>query len=172
MGKLFFIFLSKLHPNIENKTILEIGCPSGKLALNLDNYKKWIIVEPNKNKMIDFHEKINFIETFFDDQFTTNEPIDIITHSHLFEHIYKPNNFLQKCYEILTDEGEMIFGVPNMEHFTISNKTPFLGVFLNILFIYVKKIFLICYIKIISKLLKLSIMKIIAHYIIVKKKKL
>ena len=125
----FSLFLSKLHPIIENKTILEIGCPSGKLALKSENYQKWFIVEPNKNKTVNFHDKIHFIESFFDDDFTTNESIDIITHSHLFEHIYNPNQFLKKCYEILSDEGEMIFGVPTMEHFTTSNKTPFLGVF-------------------------------------------
>jgi predicted SAM-dependent methyltransferase len=125
----FSTFLCKINPIIKNKKILEIGCPSGKLALNSNEYQKWFIVEPNKNKTVVFNDKIHFIEHFFDDDFSIDEKVDIIIHSHLFEHIYTPNRFLQKCYEILTDEGEMIFGVPNMEHFKNTDIVPFLGVF-------------------------------------------
>ena len=92
----FQLFNHNLNAIINNKNILEIGCPSGKLALSHNNYKKWYIVEPNKNKSIDFNEKIIFIESFFDENFIINERIDIIVHSHLFEHLYDPNIFLKK----------------------------------------------------------------------------
>ena len=127
----FTLFINKIKNIINDKNILEIGCPSGKLAMNIDkdNYNKWFIVEPNKNSSIKFNENIVFIEKFFDNNFTIDSSIDIIVHSHLFEHIYLPNEFLKRCHDILKDDGEMIFGVPNMTYFAEKNITPFLGVF-------------------------------------------
>jgi len=133
VGKLwenyFILIINKIKSNSNNKNVLEIGCPSGKIALNISNYKKWYIVDPNKNKSINFQEKICFIETFFDEKFSMNDNIDLIVHSHLFEHIYEPNKFLQKCYEILNENGEMIFGVPNMSYLAESESCLFLGIF-------------------------------------------
>jgi predicted SAM-dependent methyltransferase len=123
----FNLFIEKLENVIDNKIILEIGCPSGKIATKCNNYNKWYIVEPNKNKEIIFNDKIIFIENFFDDNFKLDNKVDLIVHSHLFEHIYYPNNFLKKCNEMLNDNGEMIFGVPNMQYMV--DNTLFLGIF-------------------------------------------
>jgi SAM-dependent methyltransferase len=125
----FQLFNEKISKILKDKNILEIGCPSGKIALSHNDYNKWYIVEPNKNKSIDFNEKIIFIESFFDDKFKIKDKIDIIIHSHLFEHIYDPNIFLKKCYEILEENGEMIFGVPDMQHISENKLSLFLGIF-------------------------------------------
>jgi predicted SAM-dependent methyltransferase len=125
----FKLFISKIKDTVKDKNILEIGCPSGKLANNLTSYNKWFIIEPNKNFDVKFNENVIFIEKFFDSNFTMDTNIDVIIHSHLFEHIYLPNDFLKKCNDTLKDDGEMIFGVPNMSYFAESNITPFLGVF-------------------------------------------
>jgi len=125
----FNLFNTKIKTLIENKNILEIGCPSGKICLKNNNYNKWFIIEPNKNNNILFNDKIIFIETFFDENFIFNENIDIIIHSHLFEHIYEPNKFLKKCYDILPENGEMIFGVPNMQYLVENNICLYLGIF-------------------------------------------
>ena len=125
----FKLFSKTIDNYVKDKTILEIGCPSGKIAMNVNNYNKWFIIEPNINKDIHFNKNIYYIESFFDENLTINENIDLIIHSHLFEHIYYPNNFLKKCYELLNDNGEMFFGVPNMTYFTQSNNTTFLGLF-------------------------------------------
>jgi predicted SAM-dependent methyltransferase len=125
----FNLFCTSIENIIINKNILEIGDPSGKIANRLDSYNKWYIVEPNKNVNINFNKKIEFIEDFFDENFNTNKKIDIIIHSHLFEHIYEPNVFLKKCYSTLNDDGEMFFGVPNMEYIALNKVAPFLGIF-------------------------------------------
>ena len=36
-------------------------------------------------------------------------------HSHLFEHIYQPQDFLNSIHNSLKDNGLHIFAVPNME---------------------------------------------------------
>ena len=127
----FKTFINKLTPITQDKNILEIGCPSAKIALNVTNYNKWIIVEPNKNKKIDFNKNIVFVEKFFNSDFNLNMDIDIdiIIHSHLLEHIYYPNEFFKKCYDLLKPNGIMMFGVPNMNYFTENNITPFLGIY-------------------------------------------
>ena len=125
----FNLFCESINDLIIDKNILEIGDPSGKIANRMDNYKKWHIIEPNKNKKIEFKEKIEFIESFFDENFQTDKQIDMIVHSHLFEHIYDPNVFLKKCHEILVDDGEMFFGVPNMEYIGKNELAPFAGIF-------------------------------------------
>lgn len=126
----FNLFISKIESIIKNKTILEIGCPSGKIVLNLkEDFKKWFIVEPNKNLKVVFPKNVFFIQEFFDEKFYLNEKVNVIIHSHFFEHIYDFTIFLKKCYELLYDDGEMFFGVPNMMYFTNPNICPFLGIF-------------------------------------------
>lgn len=125
----FNLFCEKINPIITNKNVLEIGDPSGKIANTINSYNKWYIIEPNKNKKINFKENIEFIEGFFDENFSTNKKIDIIVHSHLFEHIYEPNVFLNKCYDILIENGEMFFGIPNIEYIAEKELCPFLGIF-------------------------------------------
>lgn len=124
----FKLFCAKITNIITNKNILEIGCPSGKIANKLDNYNKWYIVEPNINTNIECKSNIFYIEQFFDEHFSIDDNIDIIVHSHLFEHIYDPNVFLKKSYEILNDNGEMFFGIPNMQYIAEHNLCPFFGV--------------------------------------------
>jgi len=128
-GGYFNLFLNKIETIIKNKNILEIGDPSGKIANIAQNYNKWYIVEPNKNKNIIFNKNIEFIEGYFDDNFQTKEKIDVIIHSHLFEHIYQPNLFLKKCNNLLDINGEMFFGVPNMQYIAEQYLCPFLGIF-------------------------------------------
>ncbi len=125
----FSFFCELITPLIYNKNILEIGDPSGKIANKVDNFNKYYIIEPNKNEGVNFKQNIEFIECFFDSNFTTDKQIDMIIHSHLFEHIYEPNIFLKKCYETLEPNGQMFFGVPNMEYIGINELSPFLGVF-------------------------------------------
>jgi predicted SAM-dependent methyltransferase len=127
--KFFIFFCNEINAFVNNKTILEIGCPSAKIASKLNNYDKWYIVEPNKNNNIFFKDKIIFIESFFDDLFTINNKIDVIIHSHLFEHIYEPSKFLDKCYDILCENGLMIFAIPDMDFIANNNLSPCNGIF-------------------------------------------
>jgi len=127
--KYFSLFIENINDIVDNKTVLEVGCPSGKIAMKLKNYKKWYMAEPNKNPNINFYDNIIFITKYFDESFSLDEKVDVIIHSHLFEHIYEPNLFLTNCYNLLSDNGEMFFGVPNMQTFVDSNICPFLGVF-------------------------------------------
>ena len=80
----FKLFIGKLENIVEQNTVLEIGCPSGKIAKKLDNYNKWIIVDPNVQIDSEYNNKIEIVKSFFDCDFKTDRQIDIIVHSHLF----------------------------------------------------------------------------------------
>lgn len=50
-----------------------------------------------------------------------NEKFNRIVASHVFEHSTDPEQFLQKCVELLDDDGEIFLSIPNFE-FWINNK--------------------------------------------------
>jgi len=122
----FSQFVELLIPYINEKNVLEIGCPSGKLAIKCDNYNTWNIIDPNVKNFE--NEKINGIPNFFDDKSFFGFNVDVIVHSHLFEHIYYPIPFLNNCYNILEENGHMIFAIPNMEYIMKNNSSLFFGV--------------------------------------------
>jgi SAM-dependent methyltransferase len=107
--------------DIKDKIILEIGDPSAKIANISKEFKKWYIVEPNIEKSDT--NNIIFINSFFDDSFDTIKDVDIIIHSHYFEHSNNPNQFLKKCNEILKNDGTMFMSVPNMEYLLDTKKS-------------------------------------------------
>lgn len=108
--------------DVKNKVVLEISDPSAKIASKIENYNKWFIVEPNPS--LDTTEDIIFIKDFFDDNFLIDEKIDVIIHSHLFEHVFEPNKFIKKCNSILKDNGKMFFSIPNLENILKSGNSP------------------------------------------------
>lgn len=107
----------------ENKNVLEISDPTAKLAKKLNGFNKWYIVEPHSNPELDT-EKIIFINQFFDENFFVNDKIDIIVHSHFFEHTLEPSDFFKKCNSLLEEGGKMFMSVPNLESILYEGYSP------------------------------------------------
>ena len=115
----FAKFIRQYNP----KSVLEIGGAHGVLSRE---YKKiesidWTIVEPNPSpaKGVD----ATFIKGFFDDKFTFSGDIDSIVHSHVFEHVYYPNEFIGHISCFLEEGKKLIFSLPNMEEMLKRNYT-------------------------------------------------
>ena len=115
-------FSKFISEKIINKTILEISDPSAKIAKKSQKFNHWYIVEPNPD--VTESDNITFVKGFFDNTFDDIKNVDIIIHSHLLEHIHKPNDFLKKCYELLNDEGSMFVSIPNMEFLLMNEYSP------------------------------------------------
>lgn len=97
------------------KRILEIGGAHDYIAKNYLSIEKnvdWTIVEPNPQQITD--KRVKVIKAWFDDSFKLNYPIDVIVHSHVFEHIYNPSRFLQNISNFLEVGQKQIFAFPNM----------------------------------------------------------
>jgi predicted SAM-dependent methyltransferase len=113
-----------ISDDIVNKVVLEIGDPSYKISKNIsDKTSKWLICEVNPNMDITPPKNVVVIKEFFEN-ISNIEKSDVVIHSHLLEHIVDPLGNLSKTYEILNDDGLLIFSVPNLESILKLNQSP------------------------------------------------
>ena len=107
----FAKFINKNEP----KSVLEIGGAHGILSREYlkENIIEWTIIEPNPTPGDGVTAK--FIKGFFDDKFDIDKEIDTIIHSHVFEHVYYPDEFIENISNFLDQGNKLIFSVPNME---------------------------------------------------------
>jgi len=110
--KSFAQFISKYSI----KNILEIGGLHGILSqkyFDLEGKAKWTIIEPNP--IVPESVPVKVITGFFDNNFKSEEKFDAIIHSHVLEHIYNPNEFMEHQSSFMKEGDLLIFSIPNME---------------------------------------------------------
>jgi 2-polyprenyl-3-methyl-5-hydroxy-6-metoxy-1,4-benzoquinol methylase len=107
----FAKFISIFMPG----SVLEIGGGHGILEKNFQTYKKipWVILEPNPTPVDGSHA--TYIKSFFDENFVFNGSFDALVHSHVFEHIYNPNDFMHNLSNFIPEGKRLIFSLPNMK---------------------------------------------------------
>jgi hypothetical protein len=107
----FANFVFKFKP----KRVLEIGGSHGILAANYDKKDKvdWTILEPNPTPVEGCPAK--FIKGFFDEKFSSEASFDAVVHSHVFEHIYEPDQFMQHLSGFIEEGKTLIFSIPNLQ---------------------------------------------------------
>lgn len=107
----FARFLNKSTPT----SVLEIGGAHGILANEFHQLHEipWTILEPNPSPVDDC--KARFIKGFFDDNFMYSDEFDTIVHSHVFEHIYKPDDFMVHLSGFMKIGQKLVFSLPNMQ---------------------------------------------------------
>jgi 2-polyprenyl-3-methyl-5-hydroxy-6-metoxy-1,4-benzoquinol methylase len=106
-------FLLKFDKNV----VLEIGGYSGILAnkcLQKNQNIIWTIVDPHVKQ---FDNKIIIDNSFFDENYESAVKYDLIVHSHLIEHVTNINSFLSTCHKHLSEDGYMVFSLPNFDMF-------------------------------------------------------
>ncbi len=109
--KSFADFIYQFNPS----SIFEIGGAHGILANEYCKMKNipWTILEPNPVPISG--SNAHFIKGFFDEKFQYSEPYDAVVHSHLFEHIYEPDNFMNHLSNFMDNGKYLIFSIPNMQ---------------------------------------------------------
>lgn len=107
----FANFLYKLSP----ASVLEIGGAHGMLANEYHHLSEipWTILEPNPSPVDAC--KARFIKGFFDDNFKYSDEFDTIVHSHVFEHIYNPDDFMVHLSGFMRTGQKLVFSLPNMQ---------------------------------------------------------
>jgi len=107
----FASFIKLFQP----QSVLEIGGAHGILSHEYKSFDSinWTIIEPNPTPFEGVTAK--FIKGFFDDSFELDEPVDTVVHSHVFEHVYEPSQFIQHLSNFLQEGQKLIFSLPNME---------------------------------------------------------
>jgi len=109
--KRFAKFLNMHSPT----SILELGGAHGILSKEYKQHEiiPWTILEPNPTPVEGC--TANFIKGFFDENFSYDESFDTIVHSHVFEHIYEPDKFMQHLAKFMSSGMRLIFSLPNMQ---------------------------------------------------------
>jgi hypothetical protein len=107
----FAKFLKQINPT----AVLEIGGAHGKLAKEYQIFSSinWTILEPNPSPVVGCNAQ--FIKGFFDNKFQFKGKIDTVVHSHLFEHIYDPDDFMNLLSRFMSINTNLVFSVPNMQ---------------------------------------------------------
>lgn len=106
----FSQFLHKQNPS----SVLEIGGAHGILSKEYQKFGKipWTILEPNPTPVDGCDAR--FIKGFFNDKFSYDDAFDAVVHSHVFEHIYEPDQFIRHLSEFMGAGKHLIFSLPNM----------------------------------------------------------
>lgn len=107
----FSQFLYKYKTN----SVLEIGGAHGILSKEYQKLEKipWTILEPNPSPVDGCEAR--FIKGFFDDKFSYDDAFDTLVHSHVFEHIYEPDQFIRHLSEFMSVGKHLVFSLPNMQ---------------------------------------------------------
>ena len=107
----FAQFLQKQNPS----SVLEVGGAHGILSKEYQQFGKipWLILEPNPSPVDGCEAR--FIKGFFDDKFTYDGAIDTVVHSHVFEHIYEPDQFMRHLSGFMEAGKHLVFSLPNMQ---------------------------------------------------------
>lgn len=107
----FATFLSKTMPS----SVLELGGAHGILSIKYGQIKEipWTILEPNPAPIEGC--KARFIKGFFDETFKYSDSFDTVVHSHVFEHIYEPDNFMKHLSGFMRTGQKLVFSLPNMQ---------------------------------------------------------
>jgi len=107
----FSIFVSKFKPS----SVLEVGGAHGILSKEYQRFGHipWTILEPNPSPVEGCEAR--FIKGFFDDRFSYGEAFDTVVHSHVFEHIYEPDQFMRHLGGFMDEGMHLVFSLPNMQ---------------------------------------------------------
>ncbi|MER2519188.1 MAG: class I SAM-dependent methyltransferase [Bdellovibrionales bacterium] len=107
----FAQFIHRLNPS----SVLEIGGGHGMLAKEYQSLADipWTILEPNPSPVEGLKARI--IKGFFDERFTFSDSFDVLAHSHVFEHIYEPDQFMGQLSHFMKVGQHLVFSLPNMQ---------------------------------------------------------
>ena len=106
---------AKFVNNIRPASVFEIGGAHGILEKQYQSFGTipWVILEPNPSPVDG--SKAKFIKGFFDEKFDYREHFDTVVHSHVFEHIYNPDDFMRHLSFFLAEGKRLVFSLPNMQ---------------------------------------------------------
>lgn len=107
-------FISKnLPPDISIGSVLDIGASAGKLLETFKNQATLYAVESDST-MREYMQKTGLISVIDDSElFAGNNKFDLITMSHVFEHINNPLEYLYRLHKIVACGGYVFMEIPN-----------------------------------------------------------
>lgn len=102
----------------KNIKILEIGSGHGEAIYNFDQLGfKVVGIEPDKKNVLNINKKLKQSKCILGnaETFELNQKFDLIWMNHVFEHLSKPIEILEKCKKFLNNMGHIFIEVPSVE---------------------------------------------------------
>ncbi|RAJ16975.1 methyltransferase domain-containing protein [Olleya aquimaris] len=109
------------------KDSLEIGCGVGSYLRLLSVLGQDVIgIEPDSNfsKYGNENYKIQIENTFLEN-FKTKKTFDLISSFHVIEHVENPKYFVERCYELLNQDGILYLECPSIDNLYGDNEKFF-----------------------------------------------
>ncbi|HEY9619566.1 MAG TPA: class I SAM-dependent methyltransferase [Crinalium sp.] len=110
--------------NVPTHTLLEVGAGFGIFCEEIQKtgiFQQVIGVEPTPDLAQTCRDRgLHIIEKPIEQiHFNPDEPIDVIVNFEVIEHLFSPQDFLVKCYELLSPGGIFIVTCPNVKGFDL-----------------------------------------------------
>lgn len=98
--------------------LLDIGCSYGNYLIKMKNFGWNVYGTEINEKAVKFaNEELglqNVQNIFFEDNSFEKKYFDVVNMNMVLEHVYDPSLTIKKVHNILKDEGELIFSVPDI----------------------------------------------------------
>ena len=103
--------------NTSDMDLLDIGCGNGVLTSEISKFFKHTTGIDLSGTGIEFaqnlkNEKLNFENVSLDEMIERRKKFKFITTNEVIEHQYLPDEFLNKIYKLLDDEGTLLITTP------------------------------------------------------------
>lgn len=98
---------------IRNKKVLDVGCGAGNF-LKLVKDKECNVTGLEPDFVYTESNEVNIVNEFLEN-YTTDNKYDLLTSFHVIEHVENPNLFLQKCRDLLKDDGLLYLECPSID---------------------------------------------------------
>ena len=116
--------INQAKPFLKNKSVLDLGCGSGRISLYASKYASKVLGIDYISKAIQFSKKFanlcNIENVEFKvgdlDQFS-EQKVDVIIMAEVLQHVSNPNQVLKKSNKILNKDGYMVISVPSFNNF-------------------------------------------------------
>ena len=106
--------LNTIENHVKKGSLLDVGCSIGTF-MEVAKRKDWDVfgVDLNKDAIRDCRKKGLKVELKDINLYKNNKKFDLINMSDLIEHVISPTKTLQKCRELLKDEGFIFISTPD-----------------------------------------------------------
>lgn len=113
-------YLLKKFLRDDQRTFLDIGCGEG-WALSYFHGHGWLVeggdfsrygIEKHNKKMVDFFEQGD-IDFLCDRRIIEEKTYSVVHIDNVLEHVINPKELMQKCAQLLADDGILYIDVPN-----------------------------------------------------------